>query len=227
MTTTVAARCAAALCILSFALATGLPRAGAAQPTTAVTTLHPIFAAIPDLPQGDEAHARFVAAAKRFRLGPVEVMDVPASPAPRAPALLKLGRTAVEEKKFGEAEAALDEAAADVNARGGAGLSASDLAEVFLYLGMAAQKADWKDVPRPLTAIEPAESPRGLPARRRPGARQAAAAAPVPAPGDRELAAGAGGDRAAPAREHPDPGLHQRAHLDRRWTAEARHPAGG
>jgi hypothetical protein len=84
----------------------------AAQAPQAVTTLHPIFAALPDLPQGDEAHKAFGSAAKRYGLGPVEVMDVPGPPPARAAALLKVGRAAVEQKKFEEAEAVLDEAAA-------------------------------------------------------------------------------------------------------------------
>jgi hypothetical protein len=130
----------------------------AAAPPPAVTTLHPIFAAVPDLPMGDEAHARFVSAAQRYRLGPVEVMDVPGPTPPRAAALLKVGRTAVEEKRFSEAESALDQAAAEANARGAAGLTTDELADVFLYLGMAAQKADWKDLPAPLTAITPAKA---------------------------------------------------------------------
>ncbi len=130
----------------------------AAQPTPAVTTLHPIFAAVPELPQGDEAHTRFVAAARRHGLGPVEVMDVPGPTPARAKALLRVGRAAVEAKKFGEAEAALDEAAADVNARGAAGLTPRELADVFLFLGMATQKADWKDLPGPLTAITPSKA---------------------------------------------------------------------
>ena len=50
-----------------------------------MTTLHPIFAAVPDLPQGDVAHARFVSAAQRYRLGPVEVMDVAGPTASAAP----------------------------------------------------------------------------------------------------------------------------------------------
>jgi hypothetical protein len=130
----------------------------AAQPPPAVTTLHPIFAAVPDLPMGDEAHARFVSAAQRYRLGPVEVMDVPAPAPPRAPALLKVGRKAVEEKRFAEAESALDQAAAEAHARGAAGLTTDELADIFLYLGMAAQKADWKDLPAPLTEITPAKA---------------------------------------------------------------------
>jgi hypothetical protein len=151
---------AVAFAALAAAAAAGLPGVVAlgAQPTPAVRTLHPIFAAVPDLAQGDEAHARFVAATQRFRLGPVEVMDVAGMPPPRAPALLKLGRTAVEEKRFGEAEVALEEAVADVNARGAAGLSPSELCDVFLYLGMAVQKADWKDLPGPLTAITPVKA---------------------------------------------------------------------
>jgi hypothetical protein len=127
----------------------------AAAPPPAVTTLHPIFAAVPDLPQGDVAHARFVSAAQRFRLGPVEVVDVPGPPPARAAALLKVGRAAVEQKRFGEAEAVLDEAAADATANGAAGLTPAELADIFLYLGMAVQKADWKDVPQPFTAITP------------------------------------------------------------------------
>ncbi len=126
-----------------------------AQPSGAVTTLHPIFAAMPDLPQGDEAHKRFVGAAQRYGLGPVEVMDVPGPPLPRAPDLLRVGRTAVEQRRFDEAEKALDEAVADANASGGAGLTTSELADLFLYLGMAAQKADWKELPAPLKEITP------------------------------------------------------------------------
>lgn len=96
-----------------------------------------------------------MSAARRYGLGPVEVMDVPGPPPARAAALLKVGRAAVEQKRFDEAEAVLDEAAAEASARGAAGITTAELADIFLYLGMAAQKADWKDPPQPLTAITP------------------------------------------------------------------------
>jgi hypothetical protein len=61
-------------------LATVLVAAPALAQSPTVNTIHPIFAAVPDLPHGDEAHRRFAAAVARHRLGPVEVVDVPGAP---------------------------------------------------------------------------------------------------------------------------------------------------
>jgi hypothetical protein len=143
---------AAALLALVTALS---PGAASAQEALPVATIHPIFAAVPDAPRADEAHKAFAAAVGRYRLGPVEVMDAPGRPAPRAPELLRAGKSAVEAKRFDEAAAALDAAVAEVNATGAAGLDTAALADLFLHQAMAAQQADWKDPPAPLTDIAP------------------------------------------------------------------------
>jgi hypothetical protein len=128
--------------------------AAAVEPPPPVTTAHPIFAAS-DVPQTDTAHQQFTAAVARRQMGPVEVMDIPGPPAPKAKALLAAGRLAVENKKFPEAETALTAAANEVMVTGAAGLTNAELGDLFLYLGMALQKADWKDPPTPYEDITP------------------------------------------------------------------------
>ena len=124
-------------------------------PAPPVTTIHPIFAAA-DVPQTDVAHKAFSTAVARHQMGPVEVMDIPGPPDPRAKILLATGRAAVEAKRFGEAEVALRAAANEIRATGGAGLTSAELADLFLYLGMALQQADWKDPAAPPVDISPA-----------------------------------------------------------------------
>jgi hypothetical protein len=128
--------------------------AAAAETAPPVTTVHPIFAAA-DVPQTDTAHQQFSAATARRQMGPVEVMDIPGPPEPKAKTLLATGRAAVETKKFAEAEAALSAAANEVAVTGAQGLTSAELADLFLYLGMALQKADWKDPPTPYEEITP------------------------------------------------------------------------
>jgi hypothetical protein len=130
------------------------PRARAQQ-RNYYQTIHPIFSAVPGLPGADDAHRLFSAAVARYKLGPVEVMDVPGAPAPRAPELLRKGRAAVEGKRFAEAETSLDNAVAEVMTTGAAGLTTAELADLFLLQAMAAQQADWRDLPGPLTEITP------------------------------------------------------------------------
>jgi len=128
---------------------------GRAAPTAA-PTIHPIFAAVPEVPRADEAQRLFAGAVAQYKLGPVEVLDAPGPPAPRALELFQAGREHWEKKRFAEAQAALDGAVAEVVSSGAAGLDTAQLTDLFLYQGMAAQKADWKDVPKPLTEITPA-----------------------------------------------------------------------
>ena len=45
--------------------------------------VHPLYAHLPDAPEDDALRRAFTAAAGRYRLHPVEVVDVPAPPAPR------------------------------------------------------------------------------------------------------------------------------------------------
>ncbi|HZL19852.1 MAG TPA: hypothetical protein VFG23_19110, partial [Polyangia bacterium] len=47
--------------------------------------VHPIFAHLPDAPEDGNALQAFTAATERYRLRPLEVVDVAAPPAPRAP----------------------------------------------------------------------------------------------------------------------------------------------
>jgi hypothetical protein len=130
------------------------PPALAAEPPPAAA-VHPIFVAVPDVPRADEAHTRFAAAVAGLRLGPVEAIDPPGPAAPRAAELLRTGTAALTAKRFAEAETDLDGAVAEALSTGGAGLDTAALADLFLHQGMAAQKADWKDLPRPLTEIAP------------------------------------------------------------------------
>jgi hypothetical protein len=140
----------------------------------AAPVIHPIYAHLPGSGHNDEAHRLFSEAAARYRLGPVEVMDIPGPAAPRAPELLKSGTAALLKIRFAEAEPALDAAVAEVTSSGGAGLGRPALADLFVAHAMAAQKATWKELGGPLAAIEPAK------------AREAYLRAAVLAP-DREL----------------------------------------
>jgi hypothetical protein len=142
------------ICVAALIATAASPRAHAAEPPAA-STIHPIFSAVPDVPRAEEARQRFAVAVARHNLGPVETMDAPSPAAPRAAELLATGRKAVETKRFDEAQAALDAAVAEVLASGADGLEPAQLADLFLYQGMAAQKADWKDLPQPLTEIVP------------------------------------------------------------------------
>jgi len=123
-----------------------------------VQTLYPIYAHLPGSMQNDEAQRLFSEVARRYRLGPVEVMDVPAPPEPRAPALLATARPLVEHLKFAEAEVALDQAVAEVTSSGGAGMSTAQLADLFLYQAMAAQRATFKPLAGPVTKIDNAKA---------------------------------------------------------------------
>src|SRR4051812_16330024 len=83
--------------------------------------VHPIYVHLPDAPEEDALRRAFTAAAARYRLHPVEVVDVPAPAAPRAPELLKTGVINTMKIAFGEALRDLDAAAAEVASTGGAG----------------------------------------------------------------------------------------------------------
>lgn len=133
--------------------------------------VHPIYASIEDAPHDDQARGAFAQAVARYRAGPVETIDVPGPDKPRAPQLLREGTAALDARRHDEAQAALDAAVAEVERSGGAGLSGAELADLFLRQAMAAQRADWKDLPGPLQEITP------------PAARQAYLRAATLAPG--------------------------------------------
>jgi hypothetical protein len=105
--------------------------------------VHPIFVHLPDAPEEDALRRSFTAAAARYKLHPVEVVDVPAPPPPRAPELLKTGIINTQKIAFGEALRDLDAAAAEVATTGGAGLSTNELSDLYLSRAIATARADW------------------------------------------------------------------------------------
>jgi hypothetical protein len=141
---------------LLLALATALgARAGIAlaqapaeadQPVTppvALPLVHPIFVHMPDAPDDDLARREFTAATSHYGLYPVEVIDVPAPAPPHAAEALKSGITKATTIAFADALKDLDAAAAEVATTGGAGLSTTDLSDLYLYRAMASAGADW------------------------------------------------------------------------------------
>jgi hypothetical protein len=109
--------------------------------------VHPIYAHLPDAPENDSARQLFTAAATRYRLRPVEVVDVPAPPAPQAPDNVRMGILNTQKLAFSEALHDLDAAAAEVATTGGAGLTAAELADLYLFRAMATARADWNAQP--------------------------------------------------------------------------------
>jgi len=123
--------------------ATTLVSARAARADEPLPIVHPLYVHLPDAPEEDALRRAFTAAAARYKLRPVEVVDVPAPPAPRAPDLLKSGVLNTTKIAFGEALHDLDAAAAEAAATGGAGLSTDDLSDLYLHRAIATARADW------------------------------------------------------------------------------------
>ena len=109
-----------------------------------VPLVHPIYAKLPDLAEDDFTRRAFTAATLRYKLAPLEIIDVPAPAAPQAPTLLKAAVTKTLKLSFDDALPDFDAAIAELETSGGAGLSTNDLADVFLYRAMAIARADWK-----------------------------------------------------------------------------------
>jgi hypothetical protein len=105
--------------------------------------VHPIYAQLPDLPEGEVTRKSFAAAAARYKLAPLEVIDIPAAPSPKAPGTLKLTIARVLKLDFAGALPELDADVAEVEATGGAGLTTLELSDLYLHRGMATARADW------------------------------------------------------------------------------------
>ena len=105
--------------------------------------VHPIYVHLPDAPDTDAVRRTFTNAAERYRLRPVEVIDVPAPPPPKAPDMLKLALIKAQKLTFDEALRDLDAANAEVTATGADGLSTEDLALLYLHRAMATARSDW------------------------------------------------------------------------------------
>jgi len=130
---------------LTFAILTAatLASARAARAEEPLPMVHPLYVHLPDAPEEDALRRALTEAALRYRLRPVEVVDVPAPPAPRAPDLLKTGIINAQKIAFGEALHDLDAAAGEVATTGGAGLSTDELSDLYLYRAIATAHADW------------------------------------------------------------------------------------
>ena len=105
--------------------------------------VHPLYVHLPDAQENDALRRTFTAAALRIGLKPVEVVDVPAPPPPKAPDLLKIALINAQKMAFDEVRRDLDAAVAEIAATGGAGLSTEQLSDVYLYRAMAVARADW------------------------------------------------------------------------------------
>jgi len=118
-------------------------------------TVHPLYAEMPGSTRNVEARRTFSETVARYHLGPVEGMDIPGPPAPRAPELLKIAAIASEKRKFDEAEQALEPAVAEVMSGGGEGMSPGALSDLFLFQAITAQKAGWNELEAPVSEIAP------------------------------------------------------------------------
>jgi hypothetical protein len=138
---------------LAFSLVTLLlqsPRALAAD-DAALPLVHPIYAQLPDLSENEVTKHAFATAAARYKLGPLEVIDVPGVSPPRAPAALKEAVAKAIKIAFDQALPALEAVATEVEATGGAGLSTAELSDLYLYRAMATARADWNAPAAPET----------------------------------------------------------------------------
>lgn len=129
--------------LIAAAATAGAASRALAQGNEAVPLVHPLYVHLPDAPEDDALRRAFTSAATRYGLRPVEVVDVPAPPAPRAPELIKSGVLDVQKIAFGEGLHDLDAAAAEAATTGGAGLSADDLSDLYLNRAIATAHADW------------------------------------------------------------------------------------
>jgi hypothetical protein len=123
--------------------AAALVSARAARGDEPLPLVHPVYVHLPDAPEEDALRRALTAAALRYRLHPVEVVDIPTPPAPRAPDLLKTGIINTQKIAFGEALRDLDAAATEVAATGGAGLTTDELSSLYLHRAMVTAHADW------------------------------------------------------------------------------------
>lgn len=111
--------------------------------------VHPIWSQLPDAPDRDGARKDFAAAVTRYKLGGVEIIDVPAPPPPRAADALKVGSTKSSKLDHGAALEQLDGAAAEVATTGGAGLTTTELSDLYVYRAMSTAAATWNSPATP------------------------------------------------------------------------------
>src|SRR5262249_20370970 len=104
-----------------------------------------------DLAENEVTRKAFAAAAIRYKLQPLEVIDIPAPPAFKTPLTLRVTIAKVVKLAFDEAMPELDAAVAEVAETGGAGLTTAELSDLFLYRGWATARANWNSSAAPET----------------------------------------------------------------------------
>jgi len=128
----------AALAVIA---AAATPVVAAGEPASIV---HPIYAHMPEAPQNDVGQRELTRAAARYKLLPVEVVDIEQPPPPPTGAVIKAGVDLVKKLAFDDAKKELDAADQTVTRTGGAGLSTAELSDLYLARAMAIARADWK-----------------------------------------------------------------------------------
>src|SRR5438105_9377004 len=98
-------------------LAASAPALAAEPPRSIV---HPIYAQMPEAPQNDVAQREMTRAAARYKLLPVEVVDIDMPPPPPLGAAIKAGVDLVKKLAFDDARKQLDPVADKVAQTGGA-----------------------------------------------------------------------------------------------------------
>ena len=126
-----------------------VPRSASAEDDRPV--VHPIYTRLKDAPQNDLGLQRFSTATRRFGLGPVEIVDIDGDPAPKTAEKLQAAIALVRRLELGPGQTALDDAATEVAATGGAGLDAATLSDLYLYRAWAIARVDFNTdhVPTP------------------------------------------------------------------------------
>jgi len=147
--------------LITLALGAGIVvGARGARADQGLPLVHPIYAQVPDAPDRDVTRREFSSAAEHYRLGQVEVVDIPPPPAPRAGPLIKTGAAKALKVAFDDALKDLNAAAAEVAEEGGAGLTTTELFDLYLYRGMATARADWNASPAPPALPAPPDDAR-------------------------------------------------------------------
>ncbi|HVZ74348.1 MAG TPA: hypothetical protein VHJ20_18335 [Polyangia bacterium] len=130
-----------------------------ARAEDAPSLVHPIYAQLPDLPENEVTRRAFAAAATRYKIAPLEVIDIEGAKPPTAPKTLKATIAKALKLSFSEALGDLDTDLAEISDLGGAGLTTAELSDVYLFHAMATARADWNAVvPPEMAAFNPARA---------------------------------------------------------------------
>ncbi len=132
---------------LAALMVVALPCGAWAQTLSTPPTSHPIYVSAEGAAHDDAARDAFRQAATKLGLGPAETVDPPPLPKPQGPASVAAGSAQVRELAFEEGRSLLASAVAEATSSGAAGFNRDTLCDAFLYLAMALDRADWRDLP--------------------------------------------------------------------------------